>query len=393
MFFLCPYLEQTDYFGVDFWRTFGLTPAVVGKAVARGVKAAEGIHACQMEHYAEQEDEDEVRGTTVLSKPGKDRFCLDVRKLNALTIKDAIAYSLKAAVLTIGLKKSKFCFKSLTYLGFIVEGGLLRMDPGRVSAIQKMPFLKSVNEVRAFLGTAGWYRRFGKKFATLAAPLSKSLKKARNTKFSLSPSATQAVDDLKLALTSAPVLVHAHFKKHFYIQCNASQASVSAVLFQRNQDRDEQPIAFFSAKMNKHQGNYSVTEKECLAAILAIWKFRPYVEGMPFTRITDHASLKWLMTMKDLSGRLARWSLQLQGYDFSIEHGKGNENVVPDTLSRIIEEVRIDPTELLAFETYEFDAEDYTELVQDVESNREHLPDLKVVGGLIFKRTISLLSL
>jgi len=107
---------------------------------------------------------------------------------------------------------------------------------------------------------------------------------------------------------------------------------------------------------------------------------------MPFTFITDHASLKWLMTMEDLSGRLARWSSQLQGYDFSIEHRKGSENVVAGTLSSIIEEVRIDPTELLGFETTEFAAEDYTELVQDVESNREHLPDLKVDGGLIFKR-------
>jgi len=108
--------------------------------------------------------------------------------------------------------------------------------------------------------------------------------------------------------------------------------------------------------MNKHQMNYSVTE--CLVAILANRKFRPYVEGMPFTCITDHVSLKWLMTMKDLSGRLARWSLQLQGYDFSIEHRKGSENVVANTLSRIIEEVRIDPTELQGFETTEFAAED-----------------------------------
>ncbi|KAH8344304.1 hypothetical protein KR084_009473, partial [Drosophila pseudotakahashii] len=135
---------------------------------------------------------------------------------------------------------------------------------------------------------------------------------------------------------------------------DARKLNAAQILFQRNQDGDEQPIAFFSAKMNKHQVNYSVTEKECLDA--------------------------------DLSGRLARWSLQLQGYDFGIEHRKGSENVVADTLSRCIEEVLIDPTELLGFETTEFAAEDYLELVQDVESNRENLPDLKVDGGLIFKR-------
>jgi len=159
-----------------------------------------------------------------------------------------------------------------------------------------------MKEVRVFLSTAGWYRRFGKNFATLAAPLSESSKKAGFTKLSLSPSASQAVDDLKLALTSAPVLVHSDFKKHFFIQCGASHVGVGSVLFQRNQDGD----AIFSVKMNKHQVSYSVTEKERLAANLAIRKFRC---------ITDHASLKWLMTMKDLSGRLARWAT-LQGYDF-----------------------------------------------------------------------------
>jgi len=142
----------------------------------------------------------------------------------------------------------------------------------------------------------------------------------------------------------------------------------------------------FSAKMNKHQVNYLFTEKECLAAILAIRKFRPYVEGMPFTCITGHASLKWLMTMKDLTGRLVWWSVQLQGYDFRFKHRKGSENVVADNLSRIIEDVRIDPSELLGFQTTEFTTEDCTELVQDVECNREPLPDLKVDGGLIFKR-------
>jgi len=92
------------------------------------------------------------------------------------------------------------------------------------------------------------------------------------------------------------------------------------------------------------------------------------------------------MTMKDLTGRLVWWSVQLQGYDFRFKHRKGSENVVADNLSRIIEDVRIDPSELLGFQTTEFTTEDCTELVQDVECNREPLPDLKVDGGLIFKR-------
>ena len=87
-----------------------------------------------------------------------------------------------------------------------------------------------------------------------------------------------------------------------------------------------------SQKLNAAQRNYSVTELECLAAVLGIKKFSAY-NGLPFKEVTDHASLKWLMSQKDLSGRLARWSLKLQALDFLIEHRKGSANVAPGVLT------------------------------------------------------------
>jgi len=89
---------------------------------------------------------------------------------------------------------------------------------------------------------------------------------------------------------------------------------VGGILFQADDVSNEHPIAYMSAKLNKAQRNYSIysiTKLEFYAAILSITKFRAYVEGMPFKVITDHASLKWMMGQKDLSGRLARWSLNL----------------------------------------------------------------------------------
>lgn len=119
---------------------------------------------------------------------------------------------------------------------------------------------------------------------------------------------------------------------------------------------------------------------------MTIKKFRPYVELMQFTVITDHASLQWLMNLKDLSGRLARWSLQLQGYNFDLQHRKGKENIVADMLSRLptVEELDLEPA--LDLETDEFECEVYKELRQNIKANQEKLPDLRIVEHLIFKR-------
>lgn len=433
--------------------------------------------------------------TTVVRKPGKNRFCLDARKLNALTIKDAyplqnidgilsridqtyyissvdlkyafwqieleeeakpytaftvpgrplyqfrvmpfglcnaaqrlcrlmdkvipsrlksnvfiylddlliiaddfqthlrilgeVADCLNRANLTIGIRKSLFCFKELRYLGFIIGGGMLKTDPEKVSAIQGIKLPKSPREVRSFLGTAGWYRRFIKDFASISSPLTDTLRKGQ--KFSLTPRAIEAFDRLKYCLTTAPVLRHPDFSREFFIQCDASDYGVGAVLFQKTESGEENPIAFYSQKLNACQRNYSVTEKECLSAVLAIKRFRPYVELMKFTVITDHASLKWLMSLKDLSGRLARWSLQLQAYDFSIIHRKGSENIVADTLSRMPAEGRIEVEEIAEddifdFHTNAFESAEYTELRNTIMENQEKLPDLKIDGEKIFIR-------
>ena len=86
-----------------------------------------------------------------------------------------VAKCLKTANLTIGMKKSNFCFQELRYLGYIVGGGKLRTDPEKIAAIQNLKIPKSVKEVRSFLGTAGWYRRFIKNYATISAPISDCL--------------------------------------------------------------------------------------------------------------------------------------------------------------------------------------------------------------------------
>lgn len=293
-----------------------------------------------------------------------------------------VAQCLEKANLTIGLQKSKFCFRFLRYLGYIIGEGALRTDPSKIEAIIQVPIPRTAKQLRRFLGTAGWYRRFIRDFSSLSAPLTDCLK--INKKFEMSAEAEEAFQALKMALTSAPVLVHPDFRRPYFIQCDASHVGIGAVLFQRDDEGADRPIAFFSAKLRGAQLNYSVTEKECLAAVKAVERFRPYVELMPFTVITDHSSLQWLMSLKDLSGRLARWSLALQSFDFTIEHREGKDNVVADMLSRPFD---VEELDIFEFETTAFESEEYMERLALVRAEAERFPDLWIEDGLLFKRS------
>lgn len=293
---------------------------------------------------------------------------------------------LKDAGLTINVSKSKFCMRELRYLGYVVSDGHLQTDSSKVETIADFPPPKSPKQLRRFLGMVGWYRRFIKNFADVSAPLTDCLKKSN--KFQLSPEAEISFVKLKKCLTEAPLLANADFSKPFVIQCDASTSGIGSVLTQEDSEGQEHPLYFFSKKLNKAQKSYTITELECLSAVESVKKFRPFIEGHPFKIVTDHASLQWLMGQRDLSGRLARWSLKLQAMDFTIEHRSGKDNIVPDTLSRIycdslMEDFKICPINL---SSDEFKSDEYLQLIQTIKNNNEKLPDLKIEDDVIYKR-------
>lgn len=240
---------------------------------------------------------------------------------------------LTRAGLTLNKEKCIFCKPELKYLGYVVNSSGLLVDPEKIEAILNIPIPKSVTEIRRIIGLASWYRRFVPNFSTLIAPLSALTRK--NVKFHWDEKCEAAFRSIKEHLIQAPVLSCPDFDKPFTLQCDASDFGLGAVLTQMHGDA-EHVICYLSRSLTKNERKYSTTEKECLAVLFAIEKLRCYIEGTKFTVITDHYSLKWLNSIKDPVGRIARWAVRLQQYDFVIIHRKGKEHIVPDTLSRSV---------------------------------------------------------
>lgn len=299
-----------------------------------------------------------------------------------------LAEQFRRANLTLNVAKSRFCVTEVEYLGDIIGNGGIATDPKKVDAIKTWPSPKTIKQVRSFLGLVGWYRRFISNFSELVFPITEVL--STKKKFLWTDAAETAFQNLKNVITSAPVLQNPDFSKKFFVHCDASDCGVGAVLVQLSHDNVERPVAFMSKKLNTAQRNYSVTERECLAAVLAIEKFRCYLELQEFELITDHASLLWLMRQPNLKGRLARWAMRLQGYRFSVSHRRGSENIVPDALSRMhVEDVSaielIEPE--IDLDSACFDAAGYVQMRNEAETSEGKYPDLKVIGRYLYIRT------
>lgn len=276
------------------------------------------------------------------------------------------------------MKKSKFCVKQLNFLGYVLDEFGLGTDPSKITPILNIPPPKNLTELRRIIGIAGWYRRFIKNFSDITNPITELLKNKNKKKFEWSEEADVAFKKLKTALVSAPVLRTSDYTQQFTIQTDASETGIGAVLTQGT-GSDEHVIAYMSGKLSTAQRKYSATERECLAVIEGINKFRSYVEGTHFRVITDHSSLLWLKNLKDPQSRLARWALKLQQYDCEFIHRKGKLNVIADALSRAVEIVDIhieDDNDL---------DDEYVMLKNKITSNPSKFPKFTINENLVYK--------
>ena len=232
------------------------------------------------------------------------------------------------------LKPSKchFARKEVHYLGHVISAIGVKPNPFKTAAVSSYPAPTNVKELRQFLGLSNYYRRFIKDYSRIAEPLHQLTRKTSKG-FLWTPACQDAFDELKLRLTTAPILTFPDFSKEFILHTDASATALGAVLCQEKEGV-EHVIAYWSRQLNKPERNYSTIEREALATVAAIKEFYPYLYGFSFKLFTDHNPLIALKGLKDVGGRLARWMIFLQQFNFQIKYKPGKVNNDADALSR-----------------------------------------------------------
>jgi hypothetical protein len=170
------------------------------------------------------------------------------------------------------------------------------------------------------------YRRFVKGFSQLCAPLTNLTKKGA---FRWSSEAQLTFDKMKKVMSTCLVLALPNFCQPFTLECDASEEGIGAVLMQ-----NRHPLIYENRKLRGPELPYTIYDKEMLAIMHALAKFRQYLVGAIFVVRSDHNNLKYFLKQKDLNERQQKWVRKIQAYDFDIEFVKGKNNVVADALSR-----------------------------------------------------------
>jgi transposase InsO family protein len=223
------------------------------------------------------------------------------------------------------LSKCEFWIDQVSFLGHVVSKDGLAVDPQKIVAVTEWKAPTTQTEIRSFLGLAGYYRRFVQGFSVLAAPLTQLLQKG--VKFEWTPERQSSFEKLKNLLVSAPILAMPRPDMEYSVYTDASRLGYGCVLMQEGH-----VIAYASRQLRPHKSNYPTLELGAVVFALKIW--RHYLYGTKCKIFTDHKSLKYVFTQRELNLRQRRWLELMKDYEMEILYHPGKANVVADALSR-----------------------------------------------------------
>ncbi|XP_037507514.1 uncharacterized protein LOC119383455 [Rhipicephalus sanguineus] len=245
-------------------------------------------------------------------------------------------------------EKCEFFKPSLVYLGHEISATGLQPSKKNVEAIMEAPEPKDVGELRSFIGLLSYYGKFLPNLSTLLAPLYAVLHK--NSPWRWTDEEQTAFIKSKKVIMEAKVLAHYDPSKESVLACDASPYGVGAVLSHR-ENGVEKPLAFASRTLTAAERNYSHLEKEALAIIFGVTRFRDYLLCRSFVLITDHKPLVGIFREDKAipamtASRIQRWAITLGAYTYTIEHRPGRLNGNADVMSRLpLTELYAEPPE------------------------------------------------
>ncbi|KAL5570732.1 hypothetical protein UlMin_020329 [Ulmus minor] len=193
-------------------------------------------------------------------------------------------------------KKCEFWLGNVSFLGHIISKEGIAVDPGKIEAIKSWPTLTNVKEVRSFLGLAGYYRRFVEGFSKIASPLTQLTRK--NVKFQWFDERERSFQELKKRLITAPILTIPDGNEGMVVYSDASKMGLGCVLMQHGK-----VIAYASRQLKDYEKNYPTHDLELAAVVFALKIWRHYLYGVKCEIFTDHKSLKYFFTQKELNMR------------------------------------------------------------------------------------------
>ena len=241
---------------------------------------------------------------------------------------------LRRAGLQADIKKCEFSVTRTKYLGFIISTDGVEVDPEKVEVIREWKEPRTVKGIQSFLGFCNFYRRFIRDYGTIARPLTRLTR--QDTPFIFDSDCSEAFQELKERLLSAPVLRHYNPDLETRLETDASDGVVAGILSQLHPDGGWHPVAFFSKTMAPADCNYEIYDKEMLAIIRSLSQWRAELQGTPskIKIYTDHKALEYFMTTKQLTSRQARWAEILSQFFFTIMYRPAEQNERADALSR-----------------------------------------------------------
>ncbi len=247
---------------------------------------------------------------------------------------------LREAGLQVDIKKSEFSVTKTKFLGFIVSTKGIAVDPEKIEAITHWQTPETVRGIQSFLGFCNFFRRFIRGFGQIALPLVALTKKKQTWRWE--EAQQEAFDQLKCALTNTPILVHFDPSRETILETDASGGVAAGVLSQKTDDGFFHPVAYFSKTLSGAEMRYDIHDKEMLAVILSLGKWRADLQSLrtPFLIITDHKALEYFSEKRTLNDRQIRWTELLANYHYRITYRAGKENVLADTLTRKLEDLR-----------------------------------------------------